>query len=229
MTLIQQQRLLGAVLLVCLIGVIAWFLLDTVEKNQPEQPQEEPIAFDSVIEPIPEDVEVVEPNEETLVDPEGLSQAETDTKPQQPAAPEPSSPVSKAPETPSAPEPAPTPETATASVPQPEPEPKPQPKPKPVSEPQTAENKSATAAPSSAQPQWVLQLASFSVRDNADALSNQLKQMGYDPMIETISNAGTLIYRVRLQPVTDRIKLQQTAERLSDKLKLNAQILQHNP
>lgn len=227
MTLIQQQRLLGAVLLVCLIGVIAWFLLDTVEQNQPAQPQEEPIAFDSVIEPIQEDVEVVEPSEETLVDPEGLAQAELDTKPQQPAAPEPSSPVSKAPETPSAPEPAPTPETATASVPQPEPEPKPQPK--PVSEPQTAENKSATAAPSSAQPQWVLQLASFSVRENADALSNQLKQMGYDPMIETISSAGTLIYRVRLQPVTDRIKLQQTAQTLSDKLKLNAQILQHNP
>lgn len=223
MTLIQQQRLLGAVLLVCLIGVIAWFLLDTVEQNQPAQPQEEPIAFDSVIEPIPEDVEVVEPSEETLVDPEGLSQAELDTKPQQPAAPEPSSPVSKAPETPSAPEPAPSPETATASVPQAEPEPKPQ------SEPQTAENKSATAAPSSAQPQWVLQLASFSVRENADALSNQLKQMGYDPMIETISSAGTLIYRVRLQPVTDRIKLQQTAQTLSDKLKLNAQILQHNP
>lgn len=227
MTLIQQQRLLGAVLLVCLIGVIAWFLLDTVEQNQPAQPQEEPIAFDSVIEPIPEDVEVVEPSEETLVDPEGLAQAETDTNTQQPAAPEPSSPVSKAPETPSAPEPAPTPETATASVPQAEPEQKPQPK--PVSEPQTAENKSATATPSSAQPLWVLQLASFSVRENADALSNQLKQMGYDPMIETISSAGTLIYRVRLQPVTDRIKLQQTAQTLSDKLKLNAQILQHNP
>ncbi len=227
MTLIQQQRLLGAVLLVCLIGVIAWFLLDTVEQNQPAQPQEEPIAFDSVIEPIPEDVEVVEPSEETLVDPEGLAQAERDTKPQQPAAPEPSSPVSEGPETPSAAEPAPTTETATASVPQPEPEPKPQPK--PVSEPQTAENKSASAAPSSAQPQWVLQLASFSVRENADALSNQLKQMGYDPMIETISSAGTLIYRVRLQPVTDRIKLQQTAQTLSDKLKLNAQILQHNP
>ncbi|MTI64751.1 MAG: SPOR domain-containing protein [Methylophaga sp.] len=75
----------------------------------------------------------------------------------------------------------------------------------------------------------MLQLASFSVRENADALSAQLKQMGYDPMIETISSAGTLIYRVRLQPVTDRIKLQQTAQTLSQKLKLNAQILQHNP
>ncbi len=224
MTLIQQQRLLGAVLLVCLIGVIAWFLLDTVEQNQPEQPQEEPIAFDSVIEPIPEDVEVFEPVEETLVDPESLTQAEADTKPQQTDTSEPANSMSTAPETLSKSEPAPTTGPDTAAT---ESKPEPDKQTEPVSAPQTAEEK--PVAPSTAEPQWVLQLASFSVRKNADALSDQLKQMGYDPMIETISSAGTLIYRVRLQPVTDRIKLQQTAQTLSDKLKLNAQILQHNP
>ncbi len=76
---------------------------------------------------------------------------------------------------------------------------------------------------------WVLQLASFSVRENADALAKQLTAMGYDPMIETISSAGTLIYRVRLQPVADRSKLEKTAQTLSEKLNLSAQILQHNP
>ena len=219
MTLIQQQRLLGAVLLVCLIGVIAWFLLDTVEKNQPEQPQEEPIAFDSVIEPIPDDVEVIEPTEEALVDPQGLSEPAslTDSQDASAAAPQATSPQSSPP--------APEPEQKAETKPAPAPEPEVEAKPEPVKA--TQDNR--PAATSTAEPQWVLQLASFSVRDNADALSNQLKQMGYDPMIETISNAGTLIYRVRLQPVTDRIKLQQTAERLSDKLKLNAQILQHNP
>ena len=221
MTLIQQQRLLGAVLLVCLIGVIAWFLLDTVEQNQPAQPQEEPIAFDSVIEPIPEDVEVVEPVEEAMLDPQGLSQADAEDEPQTSTETEKASTVSAE----SSPEPEPAPKPEPKAAPDPEPAPVPQ------TEPDTEQQKpeSQPAATSTAEPKWVLQLASFSVRENADALSAQLKQMGYDPMIETISNAGTLIYRVRLQPVTDRIKLQQTAQTLSQKLKLNAQILQHNP
>lgn len=217
MTLIQQQRLLGAILLVCLIGVIAWFLLDTVENNQPEQPQQQPIAFDSVIEPIPDDVEVIEPTEEALVDPQGLSEpvSVTDSQAASDAAPQATTPQS------STPAPAPEQKAETEPALEPEVEAKP--------EPVKATQDNQPAATSTAEPQWVLQLASFSVRDNADALSTQLKSMGYDPMIETISNAGTLIYRVRLQPVTDRIKLQQTAETLSDKLKLNAQILQHNP
>ncbi|WP_292441507.1 SPOR domain-containing protein [Methylophaga sp.] len=221
MTLIQQQRLLGAVLLVCLIGVIAWFLLDTVEQNQPAQPQEEPIAFDSVIEPIPEDVEVVEPVEEAMLDPQGLSQADAEDEPQTSTETEKASTVSAE----SSPEPEPAPKPEPKAAPDPEPAPVPQ------TEPDTEQQKpeSQPAATSTAEPKWVLQLASFSVRENADALSAQLKQMGYDPMIETISSAGTLIYRVRLQPVTDRIKLQQTAQTLSQKLKLNAQILQHNP
>jgi len=221
MTLIQQQRLLGAVLLVCLIGVIAWFLLDTVEQNQPAQPQEEPIAFDSVIEPIPEDVDIVEPVEEAMLDPQGLSQSEAQVESQPITEAEKASSAPAKPEI--QPEPAPKPEPKPA----PAPEPAPAPQPKPVTEQQKLESQPAES--STAEPKWVLQLASFSVRENADALSSQLKQMGYDPMIETISSAGTLIYRVRLQPVTDRIKLQQTAQTLSQKLKLNAQILQHNP
>lgn len=210
MTLIQQQRLLGAVLLVCLIGVIAWFLLDTVEQNQPAQAKEEPISFDSVIEPIAEDMEMVEPAPEALVDPEGLSASEGKSE----TVAEKDTVVASKPETDT--EPAPEAEPKAAVEPEPQTE-------------ATDSTASQAAITSTAKPQWVLQLASFSVRENAVALSSQLKQMGYDPMIETISSAGTLIYRVRLQPVSDRIKLQQTAQTLSQKLKLNAQILQHNP
>ncbi len=225
MTLIQQQRLLGAVLLVCLIGVIAWFLLDKVEQNQPAKPQQEPIAFDSVIEPIPEDIEVVEPAEEAMVDPQGLSQqdAGTDSKPIDEKQHATDGSIES--ETMSASETEPAPDLTTAQEQKPEPESEPQ----PIAKSQKEAPRQDQSQPDAVEPQWVLQLASFSVRENADALSTQLKQMGYDPMIETISSAGTLIYRVRLQPVTDRIKLQQTAETLSNKLKLNAQILQHNP
>lgn len=225
MTLIQQQRLLGAALLLCLIGVIAWLLLDTVEQNQPVPPQPEPIAFDSVIEPIQQETDIVEPVEEALVDPEGLSATPLTL---QPSASEPSESASAA---------APTQETtatpATTVQAAPEPAPVSEPEPETERQPETAATPKQVQQPpavtTGAAPQWLIQLGSFSVRDNADALSAQLKQMGYQPIIETVSSAGTLIYRVRLQPESDRAKLEQTARTLSEKLKLNAQILQHNP
>lgn len=226
MTLIQQQRLLGAVLLLCLIGVIAWFLLDKVEQNQPPVKQEEPIAFDSVIEPIPDNQEVLEPPQEKLVDPQGLEQqAAPATKPvEQQADPAVTASESK-------------PDASADNSAEPQDEPVSAPaRPEPAQPPKPEATRAASTEPSqakpeqnSAQPMWVLQLASFSVRENADSLAKQLKSMGYDPMIETISSAGTLIYRVRLQPVADRIKLEQTAQDLSKKLKLNTQIMQHRP
>jgi len=204
MTLIQQQRLLGAVLLLCLIGVIAWFLLDTVERNQPQPQQEAPIAFDSVIEPIEERVE---PVEEALVDPEQLGEIAAEI-------PEPLQPGTE--------------QLAETEAPaDTQPAPAPAPEPEPQQENKTESPTSTTA--STVQPQWVLQLASFSKKQNADALNAQLEQLGHDPMIETVNSAGTLIYRVRLKPVSDRKKLEQTAKILSDKLKLNPQILQHQP
>jgi DedD protein len=215
MTLIQQQRLLGAVLLVCLIGVIAWFLLDKVEQNQPQAEQEEPIAFDSVIEPIDEDVETVAPVEETLVDPEQLGEPAEESS-LSPVAP--SSTVAES-ESPADTEPAPAP----APAPEPESKPEPAPEAKPQTEPAT------TGEINADQPQWILQLASFTVRKNADDLAAQLRKLGHKPMIETGSSGGKPIYRVRLQPVNDRAELEQLSAALSDKLNLNPQIQQYKP
>src|SRR5690554_7958570 len=80
MTLIQQQRLLEAILLAGLISVIAWLLLDTVEQNQPAPPQEAPIVFDSVIEPILEEDELIEPVEEVLEQGEETTEPEADAE-----------------------------------------------------------------------------------------------------------------------------------------------------
>lgn len=195
MTLIQQQRLIGATVLVCLIGVIAWFLLDTVEKNQPEQPKQEPIAFDSVIEPIDEDVEVVEPVEEVLVAPEKVEQTEQAAEETQLADREVEPNIVPAP----APAPAPNAET---------------------------QQNTTTETP---QELWVLQLASFSEKKNADALAGRVKVLGHEPMIETTSNAGTPIYRVRLQPVSSRTELEKTAQSLNKKLGLSTQIQHYVP
>jgi cell division protein FtsN len=200
MTLIQQQRLLGAILLAGLISVIAWLLLDTVEQNQPAPPQEAPIVFDSVIEPILEEDELIEPVEEVLEQAEETTEPEADA--QTVVEPPPVEKAKPQPETASAPE-----KTTAVDI-----------------------HQTGEAAVETAQPKWVLQLASFSVRKNAEALSAQLTEMGYKPMIETTSSStGKLIYRVRLQPVSDRSKLEQTAQTLNRALKLNTQILQYHP
>ena len=191
MTLIQQQRLIGAILLVCLIGVIAWFLLDTVEQSQPDKPTPEPIAFDSVIEPIPDNVELVEPVEEALVDPQSLGQEQTDNN-------------------------------AELAVKDPEQNTIPAPAPAPAPAQQQTEATTQQAL-------WVLQLASFSEKQNADALAGRVKALGYEPMIETTSSAGTVIHRVRLKPVSDRSKLEQTAQTLNKKLGLSTQIQHYTP
>ena len=195
MTLIQQQRLIGATVLVCLIGVIAWFLLDTVEKNQPEKPKQEPITFDSVIEPIADDVDVVEPVEEATVSPDITEQ--TDKADQQAQLAE------------------------NVTEPKTAPAPAPAPAPKVDSQQKTNSEKP--------QDLWVLQLASFSEKKNADALAARVKVLGHTPMIETTSNAGTLIYRVRLKPVSSRSELEQTAQTLNKKLGLSTQIQHYVP
>ncbi|WP_438969860.1 SPOR domain-containing protein [Methylophaga sp.] len=210
MTLIQQQRLIGAILLVCLIGVIAWFLLDTVEQSQPEKMVEEPISFDSVIEPIPDDIEIVEPADETLVDPQSLGKPNTETELE----------LNKSEsnlELPTQPEP--KPESPPVQSPQIESESK------PATQPETTPQPAADTS----QERWVLQLGSFSEKQNADALAGRVKALGHDPMIETTSNAGTVIYRVRLQPVTDRNQLEKTAQTLNKKLGLSTQIQHYVP
>ena len=51
--------------------------------------------------------------------------------------------------------------------------------------------------------------------------------MGYNPLIEILKTDDKPIYRVRLQPVSDRDKLEETAKILNKKLKLSTQILQY--
>jgi DedD protein len=73
---------------------------------------------------------------------------------------------------------------------------------------------------------WIIQLASFSVKANADALSLQAKQMGYKSVIETSEGSNGKIYRVRLEPIADKLKVQAVATQLNKKLKLSTQVLQ---
>ncbi|HEC73541.1 MAG TPA: SPOR domain-containing protein [Methylophaga aminisulfidivorans] len=76
---------------------------------------------------------------------------------------------------------------------------------------------------------YVLQLASFSVQENADKLSRELKKRGYSTLIETHSSNKTTIYRVRLEPTSNRSELEKQAVSLKKELNLSPQILHYDP
>ena len=189
MTLVQKQRLIGAALLLFVIGVIAWLLLASVAKNDIDDIVDKPIPFDSIIEPLDDEPERVEP-------PVTAQQVTPTTQSDDTSVNKDNEKLTEKEHTAPAPAPAPAPEKAV-------------------------EQKN--------QILWVLQLASFGVRDNADALSKELESMGYNPLIEIVKTDKNPIYRVRLQPVADRDKLEKTAKMLSEKLKLSTQILQYQP
>lgn len=245
MTQKQQQRLIGTLLLVFFIAVLAYIVLSKVSQTESgrQVPEDEPIQFSSVIEPVKDnDDEAMEmdisSSEEAFIDiepdvtgnstslPENFVKEPVQPEPET-VAPEPAPVAPKSETTPKAPEPKPEPVTPKAEPAPKAPEPKPSPapienKPKPEPAPVPAATESSASAETASR--WILQLGSFSVEANATSLKKQLEEIGYKPMIEQTRSAGTVIYRVRLQPNSDRATLEKTAESIRNKLNLNTQI-----
>lgn len=244
MTPKQQQRLIGTLLLVFFIAVLAYLVLSQVSKNESSRqiPVEDTIPFSSVIEPLGEDSDEVQPSdtfpaEEAFVDidanrTENSSQASNESEISD-TQPEPDIEQTET-ELPKA-EPAPS--SPAAPEVKPEPSPTVAPTPAPVADntspaSQAADNKQQTessnqTAESTADEngsRWILQLGSFSVEANATSLKKQLEELGYKPMIEQTQSGGTVIYRVRLQPNQDRAALERTAQSIRNELNLNTQI-----
>lgn len=243
MTPKQQQRLIGTLLLVFFIAVLAYLVLSQVSKNESSRqiPVEDTIPFSSVIEPLGEDSDEVQPSdtfpaEEAFVDidanrTENSSQASneseiSDTQPE---------PVIEQTET-ELPKAEPAPSSPTAPEVKPEPSPTVAPTPAPVADntspaSQAADNKQTESSNQTAEStadengsRWILQLGSFSVEANATSLKKQLEELGYKPMIEQTQSGSTVIYRVRLQPNQDRAALERTAQSIRNELNLNTQI-----
>ena len=186
MTLIQQQRLVGATLLLIIVGVASNFLISSanqavIETNIVEVEDN----FTSTVQPlISETVEVVDYADETLLDPQNISPpiiAKLEQSVQQVLT---SAPVIKI---------VPTPEPVVNNV-----------------------------------ASWIVQLASFSVKANAEALVSQLTELGYSAFIENSNNKG-VVYRVRLSPVATKDSALTLVTKLKKHLKLQPQILQFSP
>ncbi len=196
MTLIEQQRLIGAVLLLVIISVVSYFLISSANNvDVDEEIVQSEQSFTSVVEPISEaELEIVDYADETLLDPQNLSQEQTLAQPETVDVKETdirTNPVKSA-------------EQVT-------------PQPTPVS------NEEVTIAPTSS---WVLQLGSFSVKNNADVLVSQLKKLGYQPSIETSKTDKGAIYRVRLSAIQSKEVAENLANELAEKLELSPQVFQ---
>lgn len=81
------------------------------------------------------------------------------------------------------------------------------------------EQKSESATPTAARA-WVVQVGSFSKRDNAMRLRDQLRSKGYNTFVEQISAADRNFYRVRVGPVVSRDNALALQKELQTKMKL---------
>lgn len=235
MTPIQQQRLIGAGLLVLLVAVLAYVVLSKVGQHQSEQALDlpEPIEFSSVIEPIDEDgVETVNDTAEAMVDADlqQSSAAETTTlaanagentqseaEPEQATEPAQSNSASEAAETPQAAPAQPMDRPAAqAETTAPEAGASNTDNPTVVSEP--------NAGNTMAGDRWVIQLGSFSVQKNAQSLKTEAEKLGYKPYIENSQTDKGAIYRVRLPAVASRDEADDVAARIDRQLGTKAQV-----
>jgi len=227
MTPIQQQRLIGGILLVCVISAIAFFLISGTNQGVEPDTNMSQDNFNSVIEPISDEVEVLDYGQETLVDPEQsssnyVSTAEIVSSNHTAIKPAPAVQAEPLTQTPSV-KPVVPPTASKPEVVQPVVEVKPEITTAPTSQqaaPLATINKQA----------WLLQLGVFAVKRNAQAIQKQVATLGYDAKIEQIkTDEAVLVYRVRIGPEPDRISVEKIANRLNKELKLKTQILQETP
>ena len=68
---------------------------------------------------------------------------------------------------------------------------------------------------------WIIQLGSFGVKENAQALNDKLIKLGYNSKIEQKDNH----YRVRIGPESNKKTIDDMMTKISSQLKIKPQIL----
>lgn len=97
------------------------------------------------------------------------------------------------------------------------------PPPKPL-KPITA---AAPPEPTAERESWVIQLGSFSVQDNAQKLTDQLKAKGLPGYTEAIDMQGKKVFRVRVGPEANRSRLEKIAELIDKELQIKGRVIRY--
>lgn len=82
-------------------------------------------------------------------------------------------------------------------------------------EPETVAAETPAPAAASSTGMWAVQLGSFSNRDNAEGLADQLRKQGYAAFVSQVATANGTMHRVRVGPQKDRDGAEQMASRLA--------------
>jgi DedD protein len=96
-------------------------------------------------------------------------------------------------------------------------EPEPKPKPKPVPEQQSKPSPSA----------WMIQVASLTVKENAEKLVADLRQAEMPAMLERVEVEGKRHYRVRVGPEVSHKTAMSMAERIKRDFKLTPKVMRY--
>ena len=220
-----KQRLVGALLVLFVILIAATILVKNANDNVAETTEVDLPVFESSIESA--ESEVIETEQEALLDPHDLGAdvaaaiEDTAVKEALEVKAEPIQQVIEQAKQAVAPVTAveTKPELVKEKVVVSKPEPKPTPKVVSVPEPKTVVTKEDTG------PKWLIQLASFGVKDNALALQKKVKKLCYQSDIQSAKNSqGKLIHRVRIGPETDNKQVDVIVSKVKQHLKLSPQV-----
>ncbi len=75
---------------------------------------------------------------------------------------------------------------------------------------------------------WVVQLGSFSAKNNAIELRNKVKAAGFNGFVDVITNSkGVQLYRLRIGPLMEKVDAEQAQLDIKRKLKLDGLIKNH--
>ena len=200
-----KQRLVGALLVLSVIIIAAFFLVKNANNNVEEQSVLVLPELESTIETVDDNVIISE--QETLIDPHKLGEdvvaaakAQFNEKPvtlKKVVVAKAAEPIkAKAP---------------IIKVVKPVKEIVPAPKAK-------VDNKN--------RPQWLIQLASFGVQANAQALQKKVKTLGYESTIQAIENSqGKMVYRLRVGPESNKQTVDTIVSKVKQHLKLTPQVI----
>ncbi len=193
-----KQRLVGAIVLVALGVIFIPMLLEGPE--QPVVPPVSEMPEPESLPPVSQLHEFPPPAEVPARPPVAVLGPEAEQEQQQDAAP--------------------APEKRATSRPAGEPAPAP----KPQAEPGPAGREEGS--PSRKLPQaWVVQVGSFSRRDNALALRDRLRKAGFATQVEQVTLAKGTTYRVRVGPYPQRREADKAQAKLKKKFVESARVL----
>lgn len=74
---------------------------------------------------------------------------------------------------------------------------------------------------------WVVQVGSFSLQQNANALSERLRAQGFSSFVDESRSASGIVWRVRVGPESQRDRAERLQQRLKSEMQLQGIVMAH--